>query len=260
MRRSVVTKRSRPPKPVAEVATAFASSLRKILDDDLVALYLHGSAAFPQGRSRIKDVDFHVILRRPLTNTTRRKIRSLHLDLADRYPGVGDNLDVYYVTAEDARRRRPPRHQLDLSVRDHSWALHRAHWLAGRYVVVHGPPSQQLCPSPSWSELERGLRHEFSYAARRIHDETAWWYGVLNISRVLCSVRTRNVVVSKEEAARWGLRNLPRQHHHLIRSALRARDREADELDRTALRDEARGFLAYARDRMKAGARTGTDI
>ncbi|HEY5604989.1 MAG TPA: aminoglycoside adenylyltransferase domain-containing protein [Thermoplasmata archaeon] len=248
--RAVIEEKSEVPKRIAPVCIAFVARLRAILGKDLAAVYLYGAAAFPETPAQFGDTDLHVILHRPPSDTQRRKVRALHGELAKRFPGIGDDLDVWYITTQDAHRRRTPRHQLNRTVRDESWALHRAHWLAGRYHLLHGTPPEEFCVPPSWREIERALRHEFRFAESQINNERAQAFCVLNLSRILFSVRARNVVVSKGKAAQWALRHLPARFRPAIRAASRVYRGEGTTTDRATLRENARELLSYSRQRM----------
>jgi len=37
-------------------------------------------------------------------------------------------------------------------LRDKAWALHRAQWLAGHCVVLHGPEPADIVSAPTWAE------------------------------------------------------------------------------------------------------------
>jgi len=245
---------------VRDLCATFLEGVREIIGANLIAVYLHGAAAFPKARSDVGDIDLHVIVRKAITSPARRRIRGLHRDLAERYPRVGDDMDVWYITEKDARGRRPPRHQLNPSATDRSWALHRAHWLAGRYVLLHGAPPSEFCKPPSWPELERGLLHELRFVENLVRKHQAQAYCVLNLSRILYSLTSRNVVVSKPQAAQWALRHLPRRHGPLIRAARHAHAGNARAEDHAVLRENTRPFLTYARGRIHLLVARASDI
>lgn len=52
--------------------------------------------------------------------------------------GTGVEWDSWYVLEADASRAGIPRHAFRQGLADTAWALHRAHWLAGRYVLLAG--------------------------------------------------------------------------------------------------------------------------
>lgn len=114
-----------------------------------------------------------------------------------RAPPLGGELVGHYILLEDAVGSEPPTSQV-WEVRDSAWALHRAHVLAGRFFLLSGMNPFSILPPPTWLELEQALDAEVHYI--RAHPEHAA-YGILNGCRVINSLRNRNVVVSKYEAA-----------------------------------------------------------
>jgi hypothetical protein len=142
-----------------------------------------------------------VILNDPLDEGEKLALKELHTALASDYPPLGAELDGYYILLYEARRSSPARHQWLDGVVDNSWALHRAHILAGRCIILSGPDPKQIYPKPTWSELESDLQGELDYVARHLGDYPA--YCVLNLCRLMYSFETRDVVVSKAGSSRW---------------------------------------------------------
>jgi hypothetical protein len=148
------------------------------------------------------------------------------------------------VLLADAAGSDPPRHQLDLTIRDEAWALHRAHVLAGRYFVVTGLDPREIVTQPSWDELEAALRAETTFVAAH-PDAPA--FGILNGARILYSFATRNVVVSKYEAGQWALDSLPGEWHDGVRAAVRSYSRAAVEGDDLVLAECWAPFVTYVK-------------
>lgn len=186
-----------PPK-FQPICQAFLSGLTSALGDKLHAVYLHGAVIFPEAGT-VKDIDFHVILEAPFTSEETEAINTLHAELAAQFPPVLEELDCYYILLADARQSAPPQHQLDTRYFDDMWPLHRAHWLAGRCVVLQGPKPEEILKVPTWQELATALRFELSEIEKIIDDYPA--YCVLNLCRVMYSFETADVVTSKRGSA-----------------------------------------------------------
>jgi hypothetical protein len=231
------------PDDAAEVASALHHGLQGILRDDLASLFLYGAIAFPRPEGWRIDFDFHVLLHQPLDDTHRGAIRRLYADLANASE-LGGDLDGYYVLLGDASRREPPLHQLDLSMRDDAWALHRAHVLAGRAFVVAGIDPKDIVPEPTWAELEEALLDELRFVETH---PTASAFGLLNGARILYSFATRDVVVSKYQAGQWGLESLPEQWRGGLRAALRYYERTSVEGDDRVLDASWGPFVSYVK-------------
>jgi hypothetical protein len=108
--------------------------------------------------------------------------------------------------------------------RDQSWALHRAHVHAGRFVLTKGPDPRTIVPEPTWAELDEALQAELGFVEEHLVDAPA--FGVLNLCRILYSYETLDVVIGKLQAALWAHAALDVELHETIRGALEAyRDR-----------------------------------
>lgn len=176
----------------------------------MASTYLYGALLFDNPPGWVLDLDFHVLLHRPMTDDELAAIRALHLRLDPL------DLDGYYLLLDDARRSEPPRSQLKvfpLTVEelfqgpvDHAWALHRAHVHAGRYQLVEGLDPREVVPKPTWPELVDALDREAEFVLEHPeHPE----YAVLQACRIAFSRATRNVVLSKHDAALWALEAIP---------------------------------------------------
>lgn len=242
--------------PVADLPTPallawirLRDELRLILGEDLIALWGYGARALPDPPLRLGDIDTFAVLRRKPAPQRARRLRSAREAIAR---GAGIELDVGYVLARDAARRGLPHDALRADRRYETWALHRAHWLAGRYVLLHGKTPEEVVPSPTWAELKRGLHLELEHLERHVaagdDDLYETSYAILNGSRILYSSANRDVVTSKREAGAWALRRLPARWHRAIRAALRAYDGEASAADLRALRAAMGPFVAMVRE------------
>jgi len=230
------------PQDVQTVCTALRDGLKAALNDNLYGIYLYGAVVFPEMK-HIHDIDCHVILKRSLTTREKFKIRRLHEELAAEYPAVGNDLDVWYILLDDARQAAPPGHQVYPGLFDDSWALHYAHMRAGYCVVLFGPEPEQVFPAPTWSDLLTGLKAEQTFIEAHLGEYPD--YCVLNLCRLLCSYRMKDVVLSKQTAAEWALDNLI-TWKPLIEAALRSYAGEMNEEGKRLLESGAERFYQFA--------------
>ena len=105
--------------------------------------------------------------------------------------------DAWYVLEADARQSVAPRHAWREDRRDTSWAMNRAHWLAGRYANLHGREPAEVVPPPTWTELEvdldREVEHLEAHVAEGDTDPFEATYAFLNGSRILRALGTGDV-------------------------------------------------------------------
>jgi Domain of unknown function (DUF4111) len=225
--------------------------LQAILGNDLVALWAHGGTTFPDLPRRMGDLDTYAVVDRPPDEETVRRIVEAHATIARDH---GVDWDAWYVLADDARRSEIPRHAFRSERRDTSWAIHRAHWLAGRYVHLYGREPGEIVPAPTWAELEVDLRRELEHLERHVvegdHDPFEATYAIFNGSRILHAVETGNVVISKRSAGAWSLEHLPRHWRAAIHAAGRAYDGTATTKDAALLRTAMAPFVAMVRKRL----------
>lgn len=224
-----------PPVP-RRALQLLSQDLSSVIGGKLVALWAYGATTFPEPPRRLGDVDTHAVVAFPLDATECRAVKTLHDSIA---MATGVEWDSWYVLEADARGIRPPTHLLAPETIDNSWALHRAHWLAGKYVALQGPPPSAIVASPSWPELEEALRSEMLHIERLVaegrHDADHAAYAVWNGCRIAYSMSTKNVAISKREAGRWALTHLASRWHPAIRSAERVYDQDSDAEDAAIL-------------------------
>lgn len=246
----------------AGAATAWVrlrDELLAILADSLVALWAYGARTFPDPPRSLGDLDTYAVLQRTPEEGTIQRIHSAH-EATERELAV--NLDIGFILAADAARPDLPRPAWGRG-QEVNWALHRAHWLAGRYVLLHGRPPEDVVPAPTWSELEEALRLELDHLKRHVaagdDDPYESSYAMLNGSRILYSIETRNVVISKRAAGEWALVNIPVRWHEAIQAAGRAYDGEASADDAEVLRAAMAPFVAMVTGRWLEYTRASAD-
>jgi hypothetical protein len=244
------------PAPSRDAWIRLRDELLAALGDGLVAIWAYGSTVAPDPPRQPADLDAHVILGRSPDAPTARRIVAI-LDAIARDQGV--EWDVWVINLDDARRSEPPPHAYREDRRDTSWAIHRAHWLGGSVVNVYGPDPAAIVPAPTWAELEVDLDRELEHIERHLAegdtdpDEAS--YAILNGSRILHAIETRDVALSKREAGTWALNHLSSRWHPTVHAALRAYDGEATPSDAQRLAVEMAPFVGMVRSRLPHDAR-----
>lgn len=222
-----------------------------MLRDDLVAMWAHGGMTVEGDPPHAGDLDTHVILARRPDDETVRRINEMHLATADAH---GVEWDTWYVLADDARGSDPPSHVWHEGKRDTSWAIHRAHWLAGRYVNLHGADPGQIVTPPSWEELLVELDRELEHVERHVvegdTDPYEAAYAILNGSRILRSLATQDVVISKPAAGAWALEQLPARWHEAVYAALRTHAGRGSPEDTDLLATAMAPFTSFVREHL----------
>jgi hypothetical protein len=241
------------PEPARIAWTGLRNELEAILGEDLVAMWAHGGTVAIEGPPRSADLDTYVIVRRPIDEPTAEAIEGVHAIIGEH---MGVEWDAWYVLEEDARRPGSPRHAWREDRLDTSWAINRAHWLAGRYVLLYGREPAEIVPPPAWPELEidldRELEHLEAHVAEGDTDPYEATYAILNGSRIVRAIETGDVAISKRAAGLWGLDHLPDRWHPALRAAGRAYDGQASVEDVDLVASEMAPFVATVRERLPA--------
>lgn len=230
------------PETIQRVCLAFAEGLKKALGENLHAIYLFGSVAFPDSFAT-GDLDFHVLTHWELDDDSRNALDRLHLKLAREYPPLGEELDCYYLLLTDAKQKTPPRSQMGDGAVDNNFALHRQHLRAGRCFVLYGPDPKDVYQEASWVEQLEALADELGYVEREMAKYPA--YAVLNLCRLMYSFKSREVVASKAFTADWAAAAWP-EWQSLIQVAVRAYGGQLDEAAEAWLSAGAGPFLEFA--------------
>jgi hypothetical protein len=229
--------------------TRLRDALEAILGDDLVATWAHGGTIAIDGPPRSGDLDTYVVVRRPPDERTVQAIEEAHAAIARQ---AGIEWDAWYVLEEAARRPEAPRHAYRDDRRDTSWAINRAHWLAGRYVHLYGREPAEVVQPPTWSELEVDLDRELEHIERHVAegdtDTYEATYAILNGSRILRAIETADVAISKRAAGHWALEHLPDRWHAVVQAAGRAYDGTATAADADLLASKMAPFVAMVRE------------
>jgi predicted nucleotidyltransferase len=231
---------------IQDLTQALLRGLLKILEGKLYGVYLYGAVAFPD-TDVVHDIDFHVILTETLSEKEKQDIHDLHATLGKEFPRYGRELDGYYILLEEALNTTPAEHQLLPGVVDGSWALHREHIRVGRCIVLHGPDPNQIFPPCSWQDLEASLLGELRYIEDHLHEFTD--YCILNLCRLMYSIHTRDVVVSKLMSAVWAQEIFP-DWASLIQAARNSYNKKATPDEEEMLDSKIDEFLEFSRIRI----------
>ena len=140
---------SLPIEQVPDVArdawTRLRDDLVRILGDDLVAIWAYGGTISAPTGAPIGDLDTFVVVRGPVDTRTADAIEEAQAAVAEE---TGTDLDAWYVIEDEARKPAMHRHAWRDRLNE-SWAIDRAHWLGGRYVLLYGAEPAEVVPPPS---------------------------------------------------------------------------------------------------------------
>ena len=220
---------------IEEILSEVVHLHRKILGENLIGIYIHGSLAFGCFHPEQSDIDFLAVTERSPTLTEKRTLLARLALLEKDAPRKGFEMSV--VLAENCRRFvYPTPYELHYSKMhrktflaapdEYCKAMHgtdpdlAAHFTVVREtgITLYGEAACTLfAPVPRADYLD-SIRRDAADAEKGIERDPV--YFVLNLCRVLAYLR-EGLVLSKADGGQWGIKELPELFHSIIREALR---------------------------------------
>lgn len=234
----------------------FAAQSRDILRDNLVGIYLHGSAAMGCFRWEQSDVDLLVVVRNTVADDVKRRYMDMTVALNRQAPAKGMEISVIrreicdpfvYPTPYELHFSRthlswyqinPQDYIAKMKGTDKDLAAHIT-ILCHRGLTVCGEELRTVFGEVGREYYLDSLLYDVGKAEEEIADNPM--YLTLNLCRVLAYQR-ENLILSKREGGEWGLANVPEKYAGLISDAL------AEYLTGTAMKPDrllAREYAGY---------------
>jgi predicted nucleotidyltransferase len=88
--------------------TAFAKGVLQILEDNLIGVYLFGSLTYDDFNPKRSDIDFMVIVKKPVNIKNAAELKKFHLDLEKRFPEWKKRVEASYTPLEMLKNIYPP--------------------------------------------------------------------------------------------------------------------------------------------------------
>lgn len=242
-----------------EQVARLVAGIRDALGEELVGIYLHGSAVLGGLRPR-SDLDVLAVAERRTTIEERRRLADVALAVSGDPRPV--ELDVV-VQSEIRPWRRPARTDF------HYFELHRAEWeggnlepwsdhanvnlastitmtLAGNRTLYGPPPAAVFDPVPRDDYVDSVLGY-----LDEVDQDVEWDTRnvILTLARIWSAVATEDVH-SKGSAAEWALRRLPEEHRPVLELALAVYRGEAEEPGWNELCPQVQAYVDHVRARI----------
>lgn len=217
-----------------EILCQIAEEYGRILGENLVGIYVHGSLAFGCFHWEKSDIDFLVVTKEAPTPTEKIELMETLLKLEPEGPQKG--LEMSVVLEENCRNFvYPTPFELHFS-KAHTESCKKdvkaycqnmngtdrdlaAHMTVIRAVgrVLCGKEIGEVFGAIPESAYMDSIQSDIAEAENDIIEDPV--YVTLNLCRVL-AYRREHLVLSKEQGGAWGIRNLPDCYLPVIRSAL----------------------------------------
>ena len=216
------------------VTEAFTERSRARLGENLVGIYLHGSAAMGCFNAQKSDIDLLTVVNGAPPDEDKRRYMDMVVALNALAPSKGIEFsmiradvcrpfvyptpfELHFSTAHLTWYQRDPQDYVskmkgtDRDLAAHIMIVyHRGRCLWGREIrSVFEDVGEEAYMDSIWHDVER--------AGEDILEAPV--YTALNLCRAL-AYRKEKLILSKQEGGQWGLKNLPERYGSLIRRAL----------------------------------------
>lgn len=211
----------------------FVEHNQRILGDNLVGIYLHGSAAMGCFNKDKSDVDLLVVVNSNIPDEAKSRYMDMAVELNADAPAKGLELSI-------VRKRvcrpfvYPTPFELHFSNTHLEWyKTDPAGYIAGMKgtdkdlaahftIIFHrgkclfGEAIRDVFEEVGREEYFDSIWYDVRNAAEEIAENPA--YFILNLCRVLANKR-EGLILSKREGGEWGMDNVPRKYRELISQA-----------------------------------------
>ena len=248
-----------------ELLNEFTEQTKQLLGDNLVGVYLHGSAVMGCFNPERSDLDLIIVVREPIPD----EIKRAYMDMVLRCHAAGPAKGIEMSVVRRAVCKPfvyPTPYELHFSIGHLAWYREDPEDyvremqgtdedLAAHFTILYRR-GRRLCGAP--------IREVFAQVPKRDYLASIWYdiadaeaditehplYVTLNLPRVLAYAE-EGLVLSKKEGGEWALDRLPAEYHPLIRDALREYTESAEPVYDLEL---ARRYAAYMLERVRRAA------
>ncbi len=219
-----------------EITEAFARKSRDILGDNLVGVYLHGSAAMGCFNEKKSDIDLLVVAEKELSDDVKLRYMDMVVGLNDEAPPKGIEMSVvrravcrpfvyptpfelHFSVAHLDRYKANPKDYIEkMKGVDKDLAAHFTITLRRGKCLCGKEISEVFEPVKREFYLD-SIQNDVADAEEAVSENPV--YVILNLCRVL-AYGQESLILSKREGGEWGLANLPGEYRGLVASALNA--------------------------------------
>ena len=214
----------------------FVEQTRKILQDNLVGIYLHGSSAMGCFNPNKSDLDFLIVVNQPMSDATKKA----YMDMVVEYNALGPAKGIEMsIVKKDVCNPfvYPTPYELHFSVRHLAWYkenpddyVHRMNGtdkdLAAHFTMItnnrskclYGAPVAEVFAEVPKNDYMDSIWFDIENAPEEISNHTM--YLTLNLARVW-AYQKDGLILSKKEGGEWAIKNMPAEYHSLINDALK---------------------------------------
>jgi predicted nucleotidyltransferase len=245
---------------IEKLLSSLLYQMQRILDKNLIGLYLYGSLVTGDFDLEISDIDLLAVISFDIDDKEFEQLRSMHNDLIAKNPNWDDRIEIQYLSANALRTFKTQRTQIAVISPGEPFNIKDAgiDWLVNWYIVrkqgvtLFGPSPQTLIPPISKEEfLQASREHAKDWVewANQPRDGKGQSYVILTMCRALYASQNGEQA-SKKQASLWAQEQFP-QWASLIQNALVWRAAwQVEAVEYEATFPETVRFIHFAVDRI----------
>ncbi len=253
-----------PHPDVNGILNLLLTSIKDILQDQLIGMYLFGSLANGDF-DKDSDIDVLSVTANEITGENFSVLRAMHEKISEIASPWAFQLEVSYIPRDALRRYDPPNNKhphldrgkgekLHIMRHDSDWIIQR-YILRERGITILGPDPKTLIDPVSSDDLKwavvdilNGWIKGFLDDPRILESRGYQSYTILTLCRILHTYK-HGTIVSKSVAAGWAKGNLDDRWMPLIERAWAGRQNPGMKSDPEDLNGTL-GFIRYALERI----------
>jgi len=216
------------------ITEKFTEQSKAILGDNLVGLYLHGSAAMGCYNDEKSDIDLLVVIHNDMSDEEKCRYMDMIVELNSLAPTKGIEMSIvkksvcmpfvyptpfelhFSVAHLEWYKSNPQDYVLKMNGTDKDLAAHIT-ILYHRGICLWGEEIHDVFEAVNTNAYFDSIWSDIEYAEEDILENPV--YIILNLCRVL-AFKKEKLILSKQEGGIWGLSHVPEKYSSLIQQAL----------------------------------------
>ncbi|MCR5541581.1 MAG: DUF4111 domain-containing protein [Ruminococcus sp.] len=212
----------------------FVRECSDILGENLMGVYLHGSAVMGCFNPDKSDIDLIVVVRDTVPDDRKRRFMEMVVTLNEKAPAKGIEMSIVkagvcrpfaYPTPFELHfssgtlgwyKSDPEGYIQNMKGEDKDLAAHFM-IITNRGKTLYGKPIEEVFGEVDRAHYLDSIWSDIENAEEDILDNAM--YIILNLTRVLAYCR-EGLILSKKEGGEWGMENIPERYRVMINTAL----------------------------------------
>lgn len=217
------------------VINSFVEKSKEILQDNLVGVYLHGSAVMGCYNPAKSDIDLIVVVKESIEDSVKSTFMDMVIDLNEKGPAKGIEMSIvkrcvckpfvyptpfelhFSVAHLEWYGMNPDDYISKMKGEDKDLAAHFT-IITHRGKCICGAPINDVFADVPVQDYVDSIWNDIADAEEDIADDPM--YMILNLARVFAYLND-GLVRSKKEGGEWAINNIPEMYHGLIQDAMR---------------------------------------